>query len=505
MKIYCADCETDPFEHGVIPEPFIWGIYDGEIFTYFHDIPSFIAFVHTLPSGIVYMHNGGKFDFHYIIDHIKKGTQLKIINGRLVSFKIHNVELRDSYSILPISLSKYNKSAFDYNKLKKDVRKNHMPEIIEYLKSDCTNLYTLVNRFVDSYGLHLTIASSAMNYYKRLGNNVRNSSESFYNHFFKFFKGGLVWCIESGAFRGDIKYIDINSAYPHAMTYNHPTGSVYITHKRSSWEPQDFIVFKGEILRLPPSLYTSGTEKVCTGWELDTLLKHKLINGFKIVSITHFIEYINFNEYVNIFYNKKLSAKLHNDKEEYQFSKLFLNSLYGKFAQNPKKYKNYKLIDPHNFSKFKSYKIDSQMSDTSLIISKPANTGVFYNVTTSASITGFVRAKLINTIMTTERPLYCDTDSLFYMGETEEKSGTLLGEWELENTFKELYIGGKKLYAAYDGANWKTATKGANLNPADIIKICNDQDVIYKPEVPTYSLKKGIYFQNKKITSTINR
>ena len=28
-EIWVADSETDPFELGVIPEPFIWGLYNG--------------------------------------------------------------------------------------------------------------------------------------------------------------------------------------------------------------------------------------------------------------------------------------------------------------------------------------------------------------------------------------------------------------------------------------------------------------------------------------------
>ena len=504
--IYTADCETDPFEHNTIPAPFIWGIYTGEDFKYFYDLKDFINHLHTLKRCIVYFHNGGKFDFHFLVDHIKKGSKVKIINGRLVTLQINEVELRDSYAILPIALSKYNKETFDYNKLKKSNRDKHKVEIISYLKSDCVNLHTLVSKFIKNYGDNLTIASSAMSYFKGMGNIVKHSSEAFYDKFVPYFKGGMVTCIRGGSFYGDIKYIDINSAYPNAMTHNHPTGFLYVQHTKNSWEPQDFIVFEGNVLQAHPSLFTSVDNTISiTGWELNVAIKHNLVEVRKIIKVTHFVQYIEFNEYVNIFYNKKLNAKLSGDKEEYNYAKLFLNSLYGKFAQNPKKFKNYKVIQPIDFEKYPDYQTEAHMTELSSIISKNAVGGRFYNVATAASITGFVRAQLTDAIYNVETPIYCDTDSLFYMGESNIKTGLKLGEWELEGTFSELHIAGKKLYAAKGEKEWKTATKGARLTPSEIIKIVNNEKVLYKSEAPIFSLKKGIYFQNKIISNTVNR
>ena len=31
-KLIAIDCETDPFKAGRVPEPFIWGMYDGNEF-----------------------------------------------------------------------------------------------------------------------------------------------------------------------------------------------------------------------------------------------------------------------------------------------------------------------------------------------------------------------------------------------------------------------------------------------------------------------------------------
>src|SRR5512147_708036 len=90
--IAVADCETDPFDGVTIPEPFIWGYYDGTHYEEFTNTDDFIRYIYTLGDTILYAHNGGKFDWYFILDYIDDFSKVMIINGRLSKFKIGDVE-----------------------------------------------------------------------------------------------------------------------------------------------------------------------------------------------------------------------------------------------------------------------------------------------------------------------------------------------------------------------------------------------------------------------------
>ena len=81
--IYTLDAETDPFVHGRKPEPFCWDFYDGEIHhTEWGDdaTEKMVAYIRTRKPGIIYMHNGGRFDVYYLMREILN-LPMKIING----------------------------------------------------------------------------------------------------------------------------------------------------------------------------------------------------------------------------------------------------------------------------------------------------------------------------------------------------------------------------------------------------------------------------------------
>ena len=158
--IAVADCETDPFDGHIIPSPFLWGYYDGTNYEEFTTTDKFIEFIYTLPPTILYAHNGGKFDWHFILDYIEDLEKVMIINGRLAKFTIGEVEFRDSMNILPVSLKKMQKDEFDYNKMKADVRHKYMAEIKRYLYHDCLYLYQYVTGFIDDPGCRNAFTTS---------------------------------------------------------------------------------------------------------------------------------------------------------------------------------------------------------------------------------------------------------------------------------------------------------------------------------------------------------
>ena len=514
MNIATADCETDPFKHNRIPKPFAWGYYDGS-FNHFKSTIDFVNFIKS-KQVVVYVHNGGKFDFHFLMPHLNHANCL-IINNRMVAAKIGKAEIRDSYAILPFSLDSYQKVKIDYAKFESDVRDNHMHEIIDYLRSDCTNLYNIVLSFVNNYGSQYTLASSAVTTLKnKFLVKVENTNKNHYERFSKFYFGGRVECFAKGIIKGDIKCIDINSAYPYAMTKDHPQGSHFIISDSWNGDPTAFLEIEcssyGAFLQkskcgLKP-IYTNDVIPLSvTGWELKAGLELNLIDNLKINKVYTFFRRRNYKDYVNHFYHLKKTAKT---KEDRLFSKLFLNTLYGKFAQNPENFNVYKIIKPKEANKYFSqgfmpYRPALFDASAPLVISKPSTKGKYYNIATGASITGCVRAILLKAIALTEEPLYCDTDSIFFKGKSNALIGDELGQWKVEDSFTSMAIGGKKLYSAKSVSGiYKTASKGARLSPQDIYKVAKGDSIPFKSDTPIFSVKNGIYFQDKVISNTTN-
>jgi hypothetical protein len=161
-----VDSETDPFKHGRIPQPFVWGLYR-ETGSGTFDYKSFWGEDCTLQlldylsgwKGIVYAHNGGKFDFFYLLNHFKEWEHPvtpNLIKSRIAKLKWGPTEFRDSYLILPVALKTTgDKDEIDYRLFEKETRNQHREEILSYLKQDCVGLYDNVRSFIDRFGMSM--------------------------------------------------------------------------------------------------------------------------------------------------------------------------------------------------------------------------------------------------------------------------------------------------------------------------------------------------------------
>lgn len=515
--IAVIDCETDPFEKGVIPQPFIWGYYDGNNYEEFMETEDLIEFIRGR-NEIIYAHNGGKFDFHFLISEAKHDTNIMCVAGRIIKFKIGEAELRDSFAIIPSALKNYSKAEFDYRKLHHTMRHKHMPEIKDYLKSDCENLYNMVSEFRENYGSGVTIAGTAIKYAQKMHKeDLGGTGRAHYENLVKYYAGGRVECFESGIIDGDITLIDINSAYPWAMQHEHPTGDGMVFTRKLPENPQNCFVSLKCISHGALWVREKGRlqfpndgilrEYHVTGWEYETAMKLNLIDNVEITGCYVFNRTVNFKEYVNHFYEIRRQAKERGDKGQDLFAKIFLNSLYGKFAANPDTYEEIQITDWSNVvnKEEEGWTLAGQINEEDFLISQklPEHKKKWYNIATAASITGFVRAMLLEAAHNVERPLYCDTDSLFYIGESFLENGLELGKWKIEDKFTKIGIGGKKLYAALkDDGKFKIATKGTRLTGEEVLRVCAGEVIEYKPEVPTFSLKGGIYFNSRKVKKT---
>lgn len=528
-RIFTLDCETDPFKVGRVPLPFIWGLYDGE--TYEEFATGFdVARRLEKEKAIVYAHNGGKFDYHYLRDEINCNDEIMVIAGRIAQFWIGECEFRDSINILPVALKQFQKEEINYELMERDRRDepNIRAEISKYLRSDCVNLHDFIMRYFKEYGRGLTQAGAAMRYWSRLsGIKPPRQSAVQFERYRPFYYGGRVQCFEAGHAVNDFSVVDINSAYPYAMQFKHPfaVNATVENHLPSEGSLHECFVRLDAIARgcFPwrdesGSLYfpddeTTVREYFVTGWELKTALELDAVKIIRIIDVHRFPEVIDFETYIEHFYTKRMDARLNGDKAGDIFAKLLMNSLYGKFSSDPSKYAQWVISDDAHFNEWigEGFAYSKPWSAGRHLMSRPypEEKHRYYNIATAASITGFVRAFLFESLSRCSGPLYCDTDSIAARDVSRLEQGAQLGRWKVELHGKEYAIAGKKLYAfrgREPGAQvdkWKTASKGVKLSPAEIIRASRGERVTYEPDIPTYTIHaRAPEFRNRIVTRT---
>lgn len=488
---------------------------------------------------IVYAHNGGKFDWHFLLQWLTPWAPIMVIAGRIAKFKIGKAEFRDSYNIMPMPLAAVQKESVDYDIFEPELR--DIPEnrtIIEkYLKSDCVNLYGMLTSFIDEFGLHLTQAGASIKAWERItGEKAPNTTADFYNTLAPHYYGGRVQVFKSGEINTPFVVVDINSAYPYAMMSEHPTGDTidafeelpdsddeisraFITLEAGSNGAFPFRA-RDKSLRFP----SDGLRRVfhVTGWEYLAARETGTLDNPVIVQVLRLPGKIEYSSYLNHFYSMKTEAKHEYTaaekagdsdkylkwKARYEFSKRFLNSLYGKHGANPSEYQEFTIVSPENIESAEmegGYMFSALVDKWALVCRDlPEEKQRYYNVATAASITGFVRAMLWRAIRGATGVIYCDTDAIMC-----ESPGSLdldperLGAWDVEATCDYGAIAAKKLYAVRtsepdkkspDGRHWKTACKGVKLSQSEIVRVARGERIKYSPIAPTFSVKRGIEF-----------
>jgi len=257
-----------------------------------------------------------------------------------------------------------------------------------------------------------------------------------------------------------------------------------------------------------------------TGWEYLAARDTGALQNSEIELVRYYYDTISFGEYVNFFFeikaqaDKMLKGMSPNHKEfgtwsaTRLFAKIFLNSLYGKFASNPENYAEFMTIPASQLEaahKEDGWDFCKLLSQETAVITRPlpGEKHRFYDVAVAASITGFVRAYLWRAISQCGRVLYCDTDSIACENVGNVNIGPNLGDWEIEAHCDIAAIAGKKLYAfqrkagTYDPERekqFKIASKGVRLTAPEIIDIAAGNSRVYEPEIPTFSIRKKPVF-----------
>jgi len=491
-RVAILDFETDPFDNTKPDEriePFTACLYSPlfePIVIWDEEFESFcdkvLAAIENLPGEgwTVYAHNGGKFDFMFLIHKLRGAMAFK---GRgLMTAKVGTHELRDSFHIIPEKLSAFHKDEFDYAKMKRGSRQKHKDEIIRYMVSDCEYLYELVHGFLSRFGFKISVGQAAfasMREFHKVARIGKLADATLRQYFF----GGRVECLRGAghwvAKPGEtFKLIDRNSMYPAEMAQTrHPISANYTKIVGKGITPNTIFIdlscySHGALVHKNENNETSapyGYHRFHTTiHEYNAALELGLIERVKIHSVIECDAFGTFEEFITAFYKEKEEWKKKLDafkaagddsspaywyaKRQYLFTKYILNNSYGKFAQNPARYKETVVTDPGEAAPegYEEQKFPVFECDQYAIWERPAPRSLYNNVGTAASITGAARADLLRTIHNCTNALYCDTDSVIcsdYDKNAIRIHPTELGAWDLEAEFSEVIIVGKKLYA----------------------------------------------------------
>ncbi len=522
VKVGVLDFETDPFLAGRYPEPFAGCLYfsPDEFYVVWGDNPQkeIARLLREQPKCEVYAHNGGKFDFHFLLPHVDK-AEARIIHGRLAVLNCGNAKLIDSMLLIPVGLGKYKKTEIDYAKFEEDEREKHREEIIDYLIDDCRYLLELVTGFHEKVGKKLTIGGAAIGKVKESGAKIERQGRTHDETFRPFYYGGRVQVIRPGVHKGKFQVLDINSAYPAAMMLQHPLGNKkeYCGSSRlpalSELGPQFLRIVAKSQGALPwrderGNLHfpRDGIEREyqCTGWEVAAGIATKTIEVIDVIRCLTPGRTQNFAAFVLNEYGARQSARKEKRGLDELVHKLVLNSGSGKFATNPDNFYQWTLTDPGvtpgDGKEWELYAEGPGVWIWRIPADDAAKERGFYDVATGASITGAVRATLWRALCAVKRPYYCDTDSIICEGPGSlDLSETKLGAWKVEMRGTDLAIAGKKLYALIGGEKDKLASKGARLDSADIFKVARGKEVIWRNMAPTYSVANGAHFVERRI------
>lgn len=497
-RIWAVDCETEKAEYGKILKPFLWGAYDGKTFLLFHSTEEFVAWARE-QNAILYAHNGGKFDFMFLITFIGQ-SRCQVINGRLVKIKLGKAELRDSISIIPESLDKFGKTKINYNWFDERVRHKYLDKyIIPYLQQDCVVLYDLVTEYRRVAGKQITIASNALKFSKKIGIDPGKTNHTFDKNMRPFFFGGRCQAWQPGT-HINLRCLDIHSAYPFAMTHNHANGA-----ERDHITARDFAKLTREQqqrcfirlrcnsngafpLRTKTELdFPIGyNEFHISGWEYVAAEELNLIRDVEFLDIIKFNRCINFAPYVEHWYDYKARHEKEKYPIQYVIGKIMMNSLYGKLAQNPARYYDYKILpggswinecdeyldrpnghgiclncgeekDTHGWevsTEFENIEVHRRPALWKWTVRYGKaweGLPIYNNVATGASVTGFTRAHLLRAVhaIGPQNVVYSDTDSIICFASANLRNVPMsdkLGDWADEGLATIGHFAGKKQY-----------------------------------------------------------
>lgn len=406
--------------------------------------------------------------------------------------RVNKITFQDSLKLIPLSVDAIAKSfKLPQQKGKIDYKAHDYlpegspltPDEEEYIKGDVQIVAHAVDYFHKQGLEKMTIGSCALNEYKTIIKK-RNfdryfPAPKFHDDVKQSYRGGFTYLNPkfAGKTIGRGIVLDVNSLYPSVMYDCYlPYGQPIFF--KGQYEPDElynlytqmfrcqFKLKKGKIptIQIKHSIFFSGNEYLTSsnGEEVVLCLNSVDLELFFEQYEVYNIEYLSgwkfkgtrglFVDYIDKWSNNKIQAKNEGNHGLYLISKLFLNSLYGKFGTDNK----VKSKIPYLHDDGTVHYYDGEVE---------AKDGIY--VAMASFITSYARLKTISAAQTitdeynsgksTAQFVYADTDSLHIWldQETEEEffkhcgldiDSTKLGAWDHEAVFSKAKFLRQKCY-----------------------------------------------------------
>lgn len=353
----------------------------------------------------------------------------------------------------------------------REPKKSEYAEVEKYNIRDSDITYQFATWMQDEFNregakMRLTVASTAMDLFKRQYlHDVWYQEptwvmEKLYNAYY----GGRTEVLKRG-YATDLNYYDFNSLYPSVMTEEFPNANYQRWLKKGNMDIIETYdgVTKVEVeapdIPIPFLPYRSENKLIFptgrfTGYYTNVEIRKAIEIGYKIKWIGETIYYTHkhrpFEKYVIDQYSKRLKLKEANNPAQI-INKLFMNSLYGKFAQ---KIHGKEQIFHMNRLTMQQIKEMMQKGKVTVINDfayftedEPSYIPHHIFPIYSVYVTAYGRIKLWN-IATQCDPYYMDTDSIITKKEIPDSME--LGALKLEFKIKEGIFVKPKMYAFVD-------------------------------------------------------
>lgn len=416
----------------------------------------------------------------------KQFTTLISDDGKFYTMHICNeivpkrnvIEIRDSQKLLNMSVAKIAKTfklpdsklEIDYNEFR-EVGHELTSEEQEYLKADITIVSKALADLFESGTTRLTIGSNALNkYYEMIG-----GRKQFRKIFPKLdvivdkdiraaYKGGFTYLnpIYKEVDIAEGLVLDVNSLYPWAMhspnvlPYGRPVffsgqyqpdnmHPLFIQRLRCQFELKPnkipMIQLKHNLSFVPTEYLKSSNDQIITltltNIDLELFLENydvyelEYVNGWKFKGASGM-----FDQYIDYWTEIKIQATKDKNAGLRAIAKLYLNSLYGKFATSPYVRSAIPYLGEDGVVHY--YKTEYEERDS-------------IYVPIAAFITAIARNKTIRSAQSVyDRYLYSDTDSIHIRGtdipDCLEVDDYKLGAWKCESKFERARFIRQKCY-----------------------------------------------------------
>jgi len=466
----------------------------------FRNPKQLVTFIQCHPECLWFAHNA-IYDVGVLLPHMGQ-WDVTLYKGRFVEARYRNgkqvTRIRDSLWFWPMSLHKVGQViglqkldiglSEDKEKVDWDAKIAEVgwEQLAEYCLRDAEivqKAMTLFQQSLNELGgeLHPTLASTAFDLFRRAFlSDTYQVPDLIQNKFARqAYFGGRTENLVVGIVQ-NVKFYDVNSMYPFVMkTYAFPDPNTLIGPMEGGtvdnilrYEGVSECVVEVPPSRLPPLPIRANGKTVFPYGRLEGTWTHLELRfamelGARVVNIRRQMIATKtcnpFRGYVDTLYSLRMQHKQNKDPREHVV-KLMLNSLYGKFGEDPDGDGLRVLTPGERFTDPSQIPVGAEQweIDEADFILVPKNRQYHasnYITIWAAYVTAAARVELLKRALQCSTVYYMDTDSL--MTPDTLPTGSGLGELKLELEADEVRIEAPKLYVAYrNGQVVKQAARG---------------------------------------------